>query len=157
MGFERNSYCVPSGPEICFDAIDNNCNGIFEEGCGIRSGNIQFILSWESWENEPFDVKLNVTGPSGELATFEDASYDGLIMESPCPAVSCNGNSVQNVFLKGENWVHGIYKVQVRLDSESTPEVFVRFGVRMGQNLYHSAFKLYLNPDEQERQFEFEF
>jgi len=30
------------GPEICGNAIDDNCNGIIDEGCGLRTGKVQF-------------------------------------------------------------------------------------------------------------------
>ncbi|HEY8943633.1 MAG TPA: lipoprotein, partial [Polyangiaceae bacterium] len=40
--------CVTSGPEACFDATDDNCNGIIDEGCGIDTGPVQFAIAWEA-------------------------------------------------------------------------------------------------------------
>jgi hypothetical protein len=30
--------CTPTGTELCFDATDNNCNGVIDEGCGVDTG-----------------------------------------------------------------------------------------------------------------------
>ena len=57
--------CTPSGVEMCFDARDNNCNGVLDEGCGVHTGILQFTIAWEEPEA---DVDLNVYDTSGELA-----------------------------------------------------------------------------------------
>jgi len=31
-GMTLERACVPSGIELCFDALDNNCNGVIDEG-----------------------------------------------------------------------------------------------------------------------------
>ncbi|HEX2669854.1 MAG TPA: hypothetical protein VHM25_03225, partial [Polyangiaceae bacterium] len=56
--------CAPTGPELCFNATDDNCNGIIDEGCGLHTGLVQFAIAW----NEPrADVDLRLFDPSGEL------------------------------------------------------------------------------------------
>src|SRR5687767_6998887 len=37
-GLGLETACTPTGVEVCFDARDNNCNGVLEEGCGLRTG-----------------------------------------------------------------------------------------------------------------------
>src|ERR1700733_1512749 len=29
--------CTPTGPELCFNAVDDNCNGVIDEGCGLET------------------------------------------------------------------------------------------------------------------------
>ena len=47
--------CTPTGPEICFNAVDDNCNGVIDEGCGIATGPLQFTIAWG---DNPADVDL---------------------------------------------------------------------------------------------------
>src|SRR5580704_2974653 len=52
--------CTPTGPELCFNAIDDNCNGVIDEGCGVGTGVLQFAIAWG---DEGADVDLSVTDP----------------------------------------------------------------------------------------------
>src|SRR5262245_7499172 len=70
-GVGLETACTPTGVEICFDARDNNCNGVLDEGCGVHTGILQFMIAWESAEA---DVDLNVTDPGGELARLGEAT-----------------------------------------------------------------------------------
>ena len=38
--------CTPSGIERCFDAVDDNCDGAIDEGCGLMTGLLQFVIAW---------------------------------------------------------------------------------------------------------------
>src|SRR5262245_45489344 len=82
--------CTPAGPETCFDARDDNCNGIIDEGCGVPTGVVQFVIAW----NKPSaDVDLDVTDPSGELAEVGRSTESGLVKARDCPGPSnqCHG------------------------------------------------------------------
>src|SRR5256885_1157700 len=48
VGALLTEACVPTGPERCFDARDDNCNGIIDEGCGVASGLVQFVIAWDA-------------------------------------------------------------------------------------------------------------
>ncbi len=60
--------CTPTGPELCFNAVDDNCNGVIDEGCGLATGQLQFTIAWGS---SPADVNLVVVTPSGDRVPAE--------------------------------------------------------------------------------------
>ena len=45
-GVVVTSACTPTGPELCFNANDDNCNGVIDEGCGVGTGVLQFMVAW---------------------------------------------------------------------------------------------------------------
>lgn len=54
--------CKPSGPEQCFDGIDNDCDGRYDDqSCGYASGVLQWTLTWSG----PAELDLHVIGPDG--------------------------------------------------------------------------------------------
>jgi len=82
--------CSPTGPELCFNATDDNCNGIIDEGCGLHTGLVQFAIAWE----EPHaDVDLRLFDPSGELIEVGRIAHSGLVKERDCPGRNneCHG------------------------------------------------------------------
>jgi len=94
--------CVPSGPELCFNGVDDNCNGLLEEGCGIPSGLVQFVAAW----SEPdVDVDLHVTDPNGEVAEVGHVTAGGLTKQHDCPGKQnlCYGQNFENVYLDGDD------------------------------------------------------
>ena len=142
--------CSPTGIERCFDARDDNCNGLIDEGCGLPTGLIQFVIAWEPAET---DVDLNVVGPNGELAEVGRATSSGLVKERDCPGQkqSCHGQNVENVYLEDGEVVRGEYEVRVRLEklAGATPPVKVTVGARVGPKTY--AAELELAAPEEER------
>src|SRR5579862_3460895 len=61
-GVVVTSACTPTGPELCFNATDDNCNGVIDEGCGVGTGVLQFMIAWG---DSPADVDLVVIDPTG--------------------------------------------------------------------------------------------
>lgn len=143
--------CTPLGPERCFDARDDNCNGIIDEGCGVRTGLLQFVIAWDK---PAADVDLDVTDPNGELADVARQTQSGLVKERDCPGSSneCHGQNLENVFLEQGDPLRGAYHVRVRLEklAGEEPPVLVTLGARVGPKTY--AFEFELSAPEQERE-----
>lgn len=142
--------CTPSGPELCFNARDDNCNGIIDEGCGVATGLVQFAVAW-SLPNA--DVDLEVTDPNGELAEVGRAAKSGLVKDRDCPGKTnaCRGQNMENVYLEEGDPPRGKYRVRVRLEKlgGENPPVQVMLGARVGPKTY--SLELELTKPEDER------
>lgn len=145
--------CVSSGPERCFDARDDNCNGVIDEGCGLRTGALQFVIAWEAPE---VDLDLEVMDPDGAIAEVGRPTASGLVKERDCPGrEGCQGQNYENVYLEGRA-LRGRYRVTVRLVQLGGAELPVRvtLGARVGPKSY--AAVLTLTAPDQERSLELE-
>jgi len=148
------TVCTPSGIEICFDAFDNNCNGVIDEGCGLHTGILQFTIAWQAAEA---DVDLNVSGPEGELARLYEPNESGLMKDRDCPGADnqCRGQNIENVYLAEGRPRRGRYRVVVRLEElrDATPPIKVRLSTRLGQRHFSSVVEL--KDRNEERVFKF--
>lgn len=143
--------CVPSGPELCFNAIDDNCNGVLDEGCGVHTGSIQFAIAWD---DPDADVDLNVIDPNGELVEVGRVTQSGLTKQRDCPGRNnaCHGQNMENVYLEEGEPLVGKYSVSVRLErlGKTEPPVVVMLGARVGQKTYSLELNLERPEDEHE-------
>ncbi len=156
-GVDVDATCTPTGVERCFDAVDDNCNGVIDEGCGLHTGLVQFAAAWSA----PADVDLVVTDPAGQTPRPGEATASGVRMDRACSGREgdgCHGQSLENVFYDGEGPPpRGTWRVVVRLArlDQATPPVLVRLGARVGGRSFDAKVALAASGDE--RAFAFEW
>jgi tRNA (guanosine-2'-O-)-methyltransferase len=140
---ERSRTSVPTAPEICGNAADDNENGLADEGCGLATGLAQFLVAWE----EPrADVDLRVVDPNGELVEVGRPTKSGLVKERDCPGrkTECGAQNLEIVYLEQGKLLRGEYRVRVRLVSlgGADPPVSVHFWARVGYRSHGASFAL---------------
>ena len=140
---DRARIAVPTAPEICGNATDDNGNGLADEGCGLATGLAQFLAAWE----EPnADVDLRVVDPNGELVEVGRPTKSGLVKERDCPGrkSDCGGQNLEVVYLEQGKLMRGDYRVRIRLVSlgGAEPPVGVHFSARLGYRTYGASFQL---------------
>jgi hypothetical protein len=143
--------CLPQSYEVCFNALDDNCNGAIDEGCGTPAGVVQFIVAWDA---SRADVDLNVTDPNGELIEAGRATRSGLVKGRDCPGrrQECAGINLENVFLEGNKPpTRGTYRVSIALETlgGDEPPIWVSLSARLGPRRY--AFEIMLREAEEEQ------
>jgi hypothetical protein len=140
---------VVAGPERCFNAWDDNCNGPIDEGCGVEAGIVQFVIAWEPPDA---DVDLDVRDPDGTSVEVGRTTPTGLTRDRDCPGKGeCGVRSFENVFLvDGRKPQHGTYRVIVRLERWADLEqpVSVNLSARLGQQRFAKRLELARERDE---------
>lgn len=143
--------CTPTGPELCFNARDDNCNAIIDEGCGVETGLVQFAIAWDA---AGADVDLHVTDPEGELADVGRTTSTGLTKHRDCPGRhnECQGQNMENVYLEKGEPERGVYRVAVRLEKlgGENPPIEVVLGARVGPKTYQLEVVLAAPEDEKQ-------
>lgn len=153
QGAAVTTACAPTGLEKCFDAVDNDCNGVIDEGCGVHTGALQFAIAWDQGS----DVDLVVTDPKGEVGRVGQTTATGLSKDMECgdPHDSCHGQNLENVYSTGDRAAAGRYEARVKLVkiNEAAPPIRVRFSAKMGARIV--TMNLELSLDDREKAFAF--
>lgn len=156
-GLVLRTACVASGPELCFNALDDNCNGIIDEGCGLSSGVLQFSIAWG---DSPADLDLIVTDPAGnKVSSGNKSAASGLVLDRDCPdASNCRGQNVENIYMEGLEPPRGKYTVEVRLRDlrKAQSPVAATLGARLGSRTFGAELSLSPSQGTDHVQFSFE-
>src|SRR5262245_43989277 len=59
--------CTPHGQDTC-NAIDDDCNGVIDDGCGYAGGGVQVTIGWDTGA----DIDLYVVDPSGQPVYYNE-------------------------------------------------------------------------------------
>ena len=155
-GVAVTSACTPTGPELCFNASDDNCNGVIDEGCGVGTGVLQFMVAWG---DNPADIDISVTDPNGAKVHKSNRSTPtGLQLEKNCPEDGCHGQNMENVFFDGNEPARGKYIVEVRLVDPHGGELPVRahLSARVGNRTFAMDLTLAPGGAQEKQGFTFE-
>jgi uncharacterized protein YfaP (DUF2135 family) len=104
--------CADGSDEQC-NALDEDCDGKIDEGCGYASGAIQITVAW----NTGADIDLYVTDPAGETLFYNEQSRQvasGGQLDQDARGecrVEQEHTRIENAFWPGPRVPHGEYKV----------------------------------------------
>lgn len=129
--------------ETCFNAWDDNDNGLIDEGCGVPQGQIQVSLAWDEADA---DLDLFVSDPGGEVARASAATELGMTLSADCPTdrAECIEQPFETAFLEEDEVPPGKFIVRARSTAlpRQTQSVKARLGVRspLGTSSYQVEF-----------------
>ncbi|MBI2394339.1 MAG: OmpA family protein [Deltaproteobacteria bacterium] len=138
--------CTPSGgKDVCGNALDDDCDGEVDAGCGWSSGALQWTVSWTSDD----DLDLVVVGPDGVEVSAQNRNGGAsrLSLDAECSGVGC-AHRVENVFSPRESKpASGTYRAFVVVrkaasSADASRTIAATLGGRVGGRSYRMPLTL---------------
>ena len=143
--------CSPTGAEKCFDGIDNDCDGRYDDrSCGYQTGVLQWTLTWPGTA----DLDLHVVGPDGVEVSAENRTNasTAMTLDRACSgrkegSSDCAGGNVENVFIPADKPPKsGTYSAWVEVKSTNATgaprPISCRLAGRIGGRTWYTDVKL---------------
>jgi outer membrane protein OmpA-like peptidoglycan-associated protein len=146
--------CTPTGKEVCYDGIDNDCDGTYDDTCGYAPGSLQWTLVWTGDD----DLDLHVVGPDGVevWAGHKRGGQAGLALDRDCRGKfgpPCEGGNVENIYVdRATRPVEGTYQIWVEVaqtadgvatsSAGGTRKIGVRLAGRLAGKTYSMPLSL---------------
>lgn len=146
QGLERG--CLPTGLEQCFNAVDDDCNGLVDEGCGVPDAPLVLLAAWG---DNPADVDWVVTLPDGTVIDKRRRNSAPFRYDRDCPSAGCHGQNVEIFSADGASLPRGSYRAELRLTDPKSARfpVEVSVSLRFGRRMEHARVRLDLEHDAQ--------
>jgi hypothetical protein len=151
-----NASCTKeSNKDLCWDGVDNNCDGHIDEGCPYGGGDsgLHFIIAWKV----NVDLDLHVMGPDGVEVNFKQRAGGSLVLDKDCHGDDCGGNNIENVYTPGAI-AKGHYKAWINVgNSKGYKDATIpfTFGAGVGAKAFLVPFIVPNKPGEK-KAFEFD-
>lgn len=129
-GLALSSACKKTGVERCFNATDDDCNGLVDEGCGLPDGDVALLAAWE---DNPAALDWILYLPGGKKLDKASKRSGSFRYVKDCPE-ACFGQNVEAIVASEGAPAHGIYRAELRLKTAVGAElpVRVRLALRFG-------------------------
>jgi hypothetical protein len=155
---QPNSSCVKeSNKELCWDGVDNNCNGQIDEGCPYGGGNsaLHILIAWKA----NVDLDLHVVGPDGNEISFKNRVGGELMLDKDCHGDDCPQGNVENVFVPIDKVVaKGHYRFWIQDGNPKTdkdPTIPFMMGIGVGAKAFFVPAMI-TNKSGEQKAYEFD-
>ena len=149
---EIHRHCPTAVEETC-NALDDDCDGVIDDGCGYGAGLIQVTAAWDTGS----DIDLYVTGPLGDTLSFQRPSTPAGARFDHAGRGDCSPDipnpRIENVRWVGERPTVGIYEVEIHYWGECISgggPTDVTVSVAIGRKIA-GQYRLILLPGERAR------
>jgi hypothetical protein len=133
--------CTPTGADLCFNAKDDNCDGVVDEGCGEPTGVVQVLAAWSEAN---VDVSLDLALPTGQHVNAGTRALAGFRFDRDCPRENCAGQNYESIVSERPIVGNGTFTVEVRLEAlgAAVAPIVVNLSARVGSALYTTSVEL---------------
>lgn len=146
-----DNYCQQGAAEVC-NGLDDNCNGVIDEGCGYNTGNIQITLAWATGA----DLDMYVTDPSGFTISYQNTqSPTGGVLDHDARGACVRQQAdatVENVYWDTAQPPSGRYLVEVHYwgDCNVASTTPATLSIAVGGQII-GAYQVQLNPRDRQQ------